>query len=178
MLWNPIAVTKYLPGAWIPAARAAHGAEAVLAVASILTWHVYNVHFKHFNKAMFTGKVTEEQMEEEHGEELEAIEKGRVRRDPPPDIIRRRRRYFWPYAAVTTAIMLAGLVYFVTFEQTAITTVPRLSAAGEVTVDVNPDTGDPAHGEQLWGSAQCDSCHGPDGQDLADLWVWIKSLPN
>jgi cytochrome b subunit of formate dehydrogenase/mono/diheme cytochrome c family protein len=220
MLWNPIAVTKAFPGTWIPAARAAHGAEAVLAVASILTWHFYNVHFKHFNKAMFTGKVTEEQMEEEHGEELEAIEKGRMRRDPPPDIIRRRRRYFWPYAAVTTAIMLAGLVYFVTFEQTAITTVPRLSAAGEVTVDVNPDTGDPAHGEQLWASALCDSCHGPDGhgipnragfsiagtslsfesfatsvrrgpaempaygeneltgQDLADLWVWIKALPN
>jgi cytochrome b subunit of formate dehydrogenase/mono/diheme cytochrome c family protein len=220
MLWNPIAVTKYLPGAWIPAARAAHGAEAVLAVASILTWHVYNVHLKHFNKAMFTGNVTLEQMEEEHGEELEAIEKGRVRRDPPPDIIRKRRRYFWPYAAVTTVIMLAGLVYFVTFERSAITTVPRLSAAGETVVNVNPDTGNPEHGKALWSSAQCDTCHGPDGrgipnrvsfsvagtsvsfqsfvttvrrgpaempaygentltgQDLADLWVYIRSLPN
>jgi mono/diheme cytochrome c family protein len=220
MLWNPVAVTRYFPGAWIPAARAAHGAEAVLAVASILTWHVYNVHLKHFNKAMFTGNVTLEQMEEEHGEELEAIEKGRVRRDPPPDIIRKRRRYFWPYAAVTTVVMLAGLVYFVTFERTAITTVPRLSAAGEVTVNVNPDTGNPEHGKTLWASAGCDTCHGPDGrgipnrvsfsiagtsvsfqsfvttvrrgpaempaygentltgQDLADLWVYIRSLPN
>ena len=53
-LWNPIAVTKIVPGAWLPAARAAHGAEALLAVASIVTWHMYSVHFKHFNRAMFT----------------------------------------------------------------------------------------------------------------------------
>ncbi len=220
LLWNPIAATRLVPGAWIPAARAAHGAEAVLAVASIVTWHMYNVHIKHFNKAMFTGKVTQEQMEEEHGEELEALEKGHVRRDPPPDIIRQRRRYFWPYAAITTAIMLAVLVYFVTFEQTAITTVPRLSAAGEITVDVNPDTGDVTRGAAVWTATQCDTCHGPDahgipnrasfsiagtalsfesfvtsvrrgpaempaygdntlsGQDLADLWVWLKSLPD
>lgn len=218
MLWNPIATTKLFPGTWIPAARAAHGAEAVLAVASILTWHMYNVHIKHFNRAMFTGKVSQEQMEEEHGEELEALEKGRVRRDPPPDVIRKRRRVFWPYVAVTTVIMLAGLLYFVTFEQSAITTVPRLSAAGEVVIDVNPDTGDAVRGASLWTASGCDACHGPDadgipnrasfsiagtsisfesfvtslrrgpaempaygedqlsGQDLADLWVWLKSL--
>jgi cytochrome b subunit of formate dehydrogenase/mono/diheme cytochrome c family protein len=220
MLWNPIATTKLLPGTWIPAARAAHGAEAVLAVASILTWHVYNVHLKHFNRAMFTGKVSQDQMEEEHGEELEALEQGRVRRDPPPDIIRLRRRFFWPYAAVTTTVMVAGLLYFVTFERSAITTVPRLSAAGETAVNVNPDTGNAKQGAALWTSVGCDTCHGPDargiqgrvsfsiagtsqsfesfvtsvrrgpaempaygenqltGQDLADLWVWLKSLPS
>ncbi|RME69459.1 MAG: cytochrome C, partial [Chloroflexi bacterium] len=50
MLWNPIATAVLLPGQLIPAAKAAHGGEALLAVLSILTWHVYHVHIKHFNK--------------------------------------------------------------------------------------------------------------------------------
>ena len=73
MLWNPIVVTKILPGQFIPAAKAAHGGEAILAVLAILVWHFYNVHFKSLNKAMFTGKMTPHQMKEEHGEELERV---------------------------------------------------------------------------------------------------------
>jgi cytochrome b subunit of formate dehydrogenase/mono/diheme cytochrome c family protein len=218
MLWNPIMTTDLFPGTWIPAARAAHGAEAVLAVASIVIWHIYNVHLKHFNRAMFTGKVSREQMEEEHADELDAIDKGRVRRDPPPDIIAKRRRVFWPYLTVTTVIMLGGLLWFVTSEHSAITTVPRLSAAGETAVNVNPENGDATRGETLWADVGCDSCHGVDahgiegranfsiagtslsfesfvtsvrrgpaempaygedklsGQDLADLWVWLRAL--
>ena len=37
MLWNPIATTSFLPGQFIPAAKAAHGGEALLAVLSIIT---------------------------------------------------------------------------------------------------------------------------------------------
>ncbi len=66
MMWNPIATTRFLPGEFIPAAKAAHGGEALLAVLAIITWHVYNVHIKHFNKTMFTGKLTREEMEHEH----------------------------------------------------------------------------------------------------------------
>ena len=77
ILWNPIAAAKILPGQFIPAAKAAHGGEAVLAVLAILVWHFYNVHLKSFNKAMFTGKMTPHQMEEEHGEELERLAAGR-----------------------------------------------------------------------------------------------------
>ena len=56
ILWNPIVAAKILPGQFIPAAKAAHGGEAVLAVLAILVWHFYNVHLKSLNKAMFTGQ--------------------------------------------------------------------------------------------------------------------------
>ncbi len=39
--------------------------------------------------------------------------------------MRRRRRIFMPIAAVITVVMLTGLYLFVTYEQTAISTVPR-----------------------------------------------------
>ena len=67
MLWNPIATTRHLPGQIIPAAKAAHGGEAVLAALAILIWHFYNVHVKSLNKSMFNGKMSRHQMEEEHG---------------------------------------------------------------------------------------------------------------
>ncbi|MCZ7666212.1 MAG: hypothetical protein M5U34_02700 [Chloroflexi bacterium] len=38
-LWNPIAITQFLPGQFIPAAKTAHSAEALLAVLSIVVWH-------------------------------------------------------------------------------------------------------------------------------------------
>ena len=71
MLWNPVVITKFLPGEFIPAAKAAHGAEAILAALSILTWHVYHVHLKYFNRSIFTGKMSYHEMEEEHGAVLE-----------------------------------------------------------------------------------------------------------
>ncbi len=71
MMWNPIATANILPGQVIPAAKVAHGAEAVLAVLAIFLWHFYHVHIKVFNKSMFTGKLSRHEMEEEHGEELE-----------------------------------------------------------------------------------------------------------
>ncbi|HLA41878.1 MAG TPA: cytochrome b/b6 domain-containing protein, partial [Aggregatilineales bacterium] len=43
MMWNPVATTKFLSGAAIPVARAAHSAEALLAALSIVIWHMYNV---------------------------------------------------------------------------------------------------------------------------------------
>jgi formate dehydrogenase gamma subunit len=124
MLWNPIATTSFLPGQFIPAAKAAHGGEALLAVLSIITWHFYNVHVKRFNRSMFTGKISHEEMEEEHALELEEIERGQ-RLAADAEGVRRRRRLFTPAAAVITTILLIGLYFFVTYEQTAITTVPR-----------------------------------------------------
>jgi cytochrome b subunit of formate dehydrogenase len=125
MLWNPIATTRFLPGEFIPAAKAAHGGEAILAVLSILTWHLWNVHVKHFNKSMFTGYMSRHEMETEHALELAEIEAGQAA--PPEDeqAIRRRVRIFAPVVGVIILALLLGLVWFVTFEQTAITTVPR-----------------------------------------------------
>ncbi len=59
MMWNPISTVKFLPGEVIPAAKAAHGGEALLAVLAIIIWHMYGVHIKRFNKSMWTGKMSE-----------------------------------------------------------------------------------------------------------------------
>ncbi len=125
MLWNPITVTRYLPGEIIPAAKAAHGLEAVLAVLSILTWHVYNVHLKHFNKSIFTGKMSEEELAHEHPLELERLRAGRVEERPPARVLRRRAALYVPIATLLLLFSVWGLYTFVTLEQTALTTIPR-----------------------------------------------------
>ncbi len=128
MLWNPIAATVFLPGEFIPAAKAAHGGEALLAVLSIVIWHMYNVHIKHFNPSMFTGKLPRHQMEEEHALELERLEAGG---DPWPElalpVLHRRQRIFFAVAIVVGILLLAGLVWAFTFEKTAIETIPRVT---------------------------------------------------
>ena len=136
MLWNPIATTTFLPGQAIPVAKAAHGGEALLAILSILIWHAYNVHVKYFNRSMFTGYLSREMMEEEHSEELRAIESGDVEPTPDPEVLRRRSRIFYPIAVVISVLLLTGLYYFVTFEDTAIATVPRQET--EIFVPVTP----------------------------------------
>ena len=124
MMWNPIATTRWLPGEWIPAAIAAHGGEALLAVLAIILWHFYHVHLRHFNRAIFTGKLTEKEMEEEHPAELAQIKAGQARQMPSRQEIRRRERYFLPVAVVLTGLLGFGLYQFVTFEETAIAYVP------------------------------------------------------
>jgi formate dehydrogenase gamma subunit len=124
MLWNPIATASFLPGEFIPAAKQAHGAEAFLAIMAIILWHFYSVHIRHFNKSMFTGKLDRHTMEEEHAEELAAIEAGKVWHPPSAETYRKRMRLFVPIALVLFALLVAGLVWFVSFEQTAITTIP------------------------------------------------------
>jgi mono/diheme cytochrome c family protein len=118
-----------LPGEAIPAAKVAHGGEALLAVLAIILWHFYNVHVRHFNKSMFTGKLKREEMEHEHPAELATIESGKAAKTPAPDAIRKRQRIFYPIAAVFTVVFGFGLYKFVTFEQTAITTVPQAETA-------------------------------------------------
>lgn len=126
ILWNPIAATYWLPGAFVPAAKAAHGGEALLAVLSIITWHIYNVHIKHFNRSMFTGYISQHEMEVEHKLELVTLNASQ----PPAAAVRsalqqRRQRLFYPVATVVSLALLSALYFFVTFEQTAITTVPK-----------------------------------------------------
>ncbi|MCX7851505.1 MAG: cytochrome b/b6 domain-containing protein [Caldilineales bacterium] len=138
MLWNPITTTKFLPGSWIPAAKAAHGGEALLAFLAIIVWHVYNVHIKTFNRSMFTGKLSREEMLHEHPKELERIESGRVRPDPPREVIRRRERVFLPIAGVFAVVSLLLVYFFVTYEETAIATVPTPVERAAVFVPATP----------------------------------------
>jgi cytochrome b subunit of formate dehydrogenase len=125
VLWNPIATARILPGQVIPASLVAHGSEAVLAVLSVIVWHGYGVHLRHFNRSMFTGTMTVEEMREEHPLELDAIEAGSGPKEPGPDLLRRRQRVFMPVATLAAVALLAGLYWFVTFEETALATVPR-----------------------------------------------------
>lgn len=124
MLWNPIATTSVLPGEIIPVALTAHGGEALLAVLSIVVWHFYHVHIKHFNPSMFTGMLPRDQMKEEHALELERLEAGG---DPWPElerpVLERRRRVFLVVSVIVGALVLAVLIWAFTFEETAITTV-------------------------------------------------------
>ncbi len=123
-LWNPILVSNVLPGDWIPAAKIAHGSEAVLAVLAILIWHTYHVHLKHFNRSMFTGSLTLQEMEEEHPLYL------RQGPDPwrvPEPQRKVRRRWFWLGYGLFALLALAGIYGFVTAEVTAVAEPPPLS---------------------------------------------------
>jgi formate dehydrogenase gamma subunit len=125
VLWNPIAASRFLPGSFIPASLVAHGWEAVLAVASIVIWHLYNVLIKHRNLSMFTGVLTHEQMEEEHALELQRLEAGgEAWPSIEPNTLRRRRIAYFAVATVAAIIMLAAAYWMFTFEETAITTAP------------------------------------------------------
>jgi cytochrome b subunit of formate dehydrogenase/mono/diheme cytochrome c family protein len=125
MMWNPITTARFLPGQIIPAAKAAHGAEAVLAVLAIILWHFYHVHLKHFNKSMFIGTMTTEEMEHEHPAELAELEAEGNREPIAPAIIHKRQRVFFPFAGVLTLVLGIGVVRFLTVEKTAITTIPQ-----------------------------------------------------
>ncbi|MBP7687239.1 MAG: hypothetical protein KA765_05005, partial [Thermoflexales bacterium] len=137
MMWNPIATTNVLPGEAIPAAKVAHGGEAVLAVLAIILWHFYHVHLRHFNKAMFTGQMTREEMQHEHPAELVLIEAGKATKPIVPAVLKKRQQVFYPIATVIVVVSGFLLFQFVTFEQTAIDTVPPV-VTGEAFVPYTP----------------------------------------
>lgn len=124
LMWNPVTAAKFLPGEFIPAAKAAHGGEAVLAVLAILLWHFYGVHIKHFNKAMWTGRMTEDEMLHEHPLELADIKAGAADRPVDAVALRKRQRVYFPIAAILTVAMLVGVYFFVAVEETALETIP------------------------------------------------------
>jgi formate dehydrogenase gamma subunit len=77
MMRFPIFTTQYLPGELIPAAKAAHSGEALLAALAIAVWHMYSAHLCAdvfpFDTTVFTGKISEERMRHEHPLEYERI---------------------------------------------------------------------------------------------------------
>lgn len=167
MLWNPVFITRLFPGQVIPAAKAAHGGEAVLAVLAIFVWHMYSVHLKRFNTAMWTGKMSRAEMEEEHGAELARLEQGVVRPLPSPAVLRRRQRVFVPVVAPIALLLIGGVVWLTSFEKTSITTVPPQSTL-PVFAPLPIATWTPssltsvavAIPHDVVGKEQCDTCHG------------------
>jgi hypothetical protein len=138
-----------------------------------LVWHFYNVHVKSLNKAMFTGKMSPHQMEEEHGEELERLLAGKVRPAPNPEGVRRRERIFIPFAVVATLVMVLAVYLLATAEKTAVASVPLPATVApvfapltptpvpSVTVD-NSKIGKPIP-HPIAGQEKCDTCHAAGG---------------
>lgn len=173
MMWNPLMTLKVLPGEAIPAAKAAHGGEAILAVAAIIIWHMYSVHLKKFNKSMFTGKMNEEEMLHEHPLELADLKAGLAGpRVSDPIELRKRKSIFFPIASIITVIMLGGIYGFVNGETTALSTIPPQSNSIPAYLPQTPTpmpTKIPvaADGPLTWDSYasplfldKCTSCHG------------------
>ncbi len=78
VLWFPVTVAQFLPGEIIPAAKAAHSNEALLAFLVIITWHIYNSIFSPevfpLDTAIFTGSISRKRMLHEHPLELADLE--------------------------------------------------------------------------------------------------------
>lgn len=196
MMWNPITTVRFLPGEVIPAAKAAHGGEALLAVLAIIIWHMYGVHIRRFNKSMFTGKMTEEEMLHEHPLELADIKAGIA--DPPvdSDALRKRERIYLPIAGALAIFMLLGVYGFVNAEQTAITTVERQVPTVEVFVPWTPtpaptQTATPEAGTAVaipagaltWDEsvgailqAKCSTCHGASALGGLNLSTYADAI--
>ena len=138
MMWNPISTTKFLPGEFIPAAKAAHGGEAVLAVLAIIVWHFYGVHLKHLNKSMFTGQMSEAEMLHEHPLELADLKAGIVEPTVDPVTLKKRQQIYYPIAAVVALVLLGGIYSFVNAEDTALTTTERQVPTVEIFVPFTP----------------------------------------
>jgi cytochrome b subunit of formate dehydrogenase len=181
MLWNPIATTNVLPGQAIPAAKAAHGGEALLAVLAIILWHMYHVHLRSFNKSMFTGRMSEHEMLEEHPRELADLKAGLANPRVDPAAARQRSRLYLPVAGLLSAALLFGVYRFITFEETAIATIER-PRADQVFVPLTPTprptplpSPTPLALDPVWAgnievllADRCVQCHGgAAGLDLA-----------
>ena len=82
ILWSPEITFSFVPKFVYDIAKEVHSDEALLATLAIIIWHFYNVHFNpsRFPGSMvwFHGRMTEEEMEEEHPLELEEIKRAQA----------------------------------------------------------------------------------------------------
>ena len=120
MMWNPVATSKILPGEAIPAAKAAHGGEAILAVLAIIVWHLYFVLIKHFNRSMYNGYVSVEDLAREHPLELADIKAGLHHTEVHPETLTRYYRFILPQYVALSIMLLGGFFFFITFEDTTV----------------------------------------------------------
>jgi len=88
VLWFPELATRFLPGIVINIAQIMHSDEAVLAVGFIFVVHMFNTHLRAekfpVDTSIFTGKVSEEELKQEHALEWE-------RKQEDPDLMEEAR---------------------------------------------------------------------------------------
>jgi hypothetical protein len=151
-------------------------------VLAIILWHMWGVHLRHFNRSMFTGKLSGHEMIAEHPLELADIKAGVAERPAAPGVSARRRRLYLPIALVASAVLVAGIVWFVTFEETALATVEHREQV-QVFLPLTPTplptarpTATPIPLLPVWDGnialvleQKCIDCHGAGG--IADLDV-------
>jgi cytochrome b subunit of formate dehydrogenase len=70
VLYLPILTSRFLPAELIPAAKAMHSNEAMLALLIVLVWHLYGAHLNPEvfpgDSSIFTGKVSKARLAHEH----------------------------------------------------------------------------------------------------------------
>ncbi|MBI2853806.1 MAG: cytochrome C [Chloroflexi bacterium] len=87
LMW-PVLVTRFLPGWLVPVAKEFHSNEAMLALLTIVVWHFYSAHLRPGifpgDTTIFTGKITQERMLEEHPLEYRAKAAATANRERQP----------------------------------------------------------------------------------------------
>jgi len=73
ILLFPIALTRWLPGSIVPAAKMAHSTEAIVTAIFVVIWHFYHVHIERLNLSIFTGRLSEQEMRTYHADEFERL---------------------------------------------------------------------------------------------------------
>jgi cytochrome b subunit of formate dehydrogenase len=182
MMWNPVATTRMIPGEFIPAAKSAHGAEAILAVLAILVWHFYFVLIKHFNPSMFTGYLPVEMMRREHPLELADKRSGEEVKELDADALIRFRKFCLPQYVLLSAIIVAIFFVFINFEDT---TTPMIRPMEDVVpyaplVQAEAVTEPPLYTWEIGVfsilSAKCTSCHNESAPGGLDLLEYGKAM--
>lgn len=71
--WFPALTARLLPGDVLPLAKALHGLTAILTILGTATWHIYHTLLKERNTSIFTGLMSEQDMQANHSLEYQRL---------------------------------------------------------------------------------------------------------